>query len=193
MKYISVDVETAGLLPGHNSLLSVGAVDCDNLDNTFHFVISSTDRNDLVWDESTYNWWFDYAQNEARQRLYAFESVVHRTMPYQHVSMNAAESFYDWCIDFDDVLTFVGWPASFDYPFVQWLFKACDFTNPFHYRTMDIKSYICGVYGEEINCDRDQLPEWINDKPLYPHDALSDAIQQAKVFNKLRDVNQNLR
>jgi hypothetical protein len=85
----------------------------------------------------------------------------------------------------DGNLIFVGWPASFDYPYVQLLFKAAGLQNPFNYRTVDIKSYACGILGLPFDCNRDEFPDWFEPVSEYPHDALSDAIAQAVVFGRL--------
>lgn len=182
--YVSVDVEAASLVPNTNSLLSVGACayDGDNNFNLYHRVIGGTQTNGVEWETSTYEWWTDFEQDAARKRL---DALAPRVQPYGTELLNTAEDFYDWCIGLDDNLLFVAWPASYDYPFIQLLFKNAAIPNPFNYRTVDVKSFACGVLGLEFDCDRSEFPEWFAEKPEFPHDALSDSIAQMHVFQKL--------
>jgi DNA polymerase III epsilon subunit-like protein len=182
--YISVDVETASLVPRTYSLLSVGAVVVDDaLETSFHSVIGGVNTSDVEWQPETYDWWIHPDQEDARHRINALASSV---IPYKIQLLNVAEEFYDWLMAFEeDNLMFVGWPASFDYPYCQLLFENAGLSNPFNYRTVDIKSFACGILGVPFDSPREDFPEWFQDKPELPHDALSDAIAQAKVFKKL--------
>jgi len=185
--YISVDVETASLIPNTYSLLSVGAVlmDDEGYEHTFHSVMGGIQTSDIDWEPTTYDWWIHPDQQDARHRINALASHV---VPYKTQLLNAAEEFYDWLWAIKGEggnLMFVGWPASFDYPYVQLFFKNAGLDNPFNYRTVDVKSYACGVLGLPFDCNRDQLPDWFEPVPEMPHDALSDAIAQAVVFGRL--------
>jgi DNA polymerase III epsilon subunit-like protein len=187
--YISVDVETASLIPNTYSLLSVGAVlvDEDGHDDYFHSVMGGIQTQDIEWEPETYDWWIHPDQTDARHRINALASHV---IPYKTQLLNAAEDFYDWCMDIkgeENTLMFVGWPASFDYPYVQLFFKNAGLTNPFSYRTIDVKSYACGKLGLPFDCDRSAFPDWFEPKPEMPHDALSDAMAQAETFARLLD------
>ena len=188
MTYISVDVETTGLIPGYNSLLSVGAVDCDNLENKFHVVLSSTDAysSRLVWDRGTKDWW--NSQEAAKERLNGQFLGLDNQFTYNQMHKIAAGEFLKWLVQFEDTRFFVAWPASFDYPYIQHLFLNEGIESPFSYRTIDVKSYACGKFNLPFDAGHDDFPEWLNAKPEFPHDALSDAIQQAIVFNKLREM-----
>lgn len=188
MTYISVDVETTGLIPGQFDLLSVGAVDCFNLNNTFHEVIADVDDKALQWDDNTKDWW--ESQTEAKERLAAQKKLQHPddNLMTWRINCDAAERFIIWLSALEKPLMFVAWPASFDYPWIQYWFQDNGLENPFSYRTIDVKSYACGKLGIDFNADRDTFPEWLNEKPEFPHDALSDAITQAKQFRKLLEL-----
>lgn len=186
INYISVDVETTGLVPGVHSLLSVGAYHLVSGEK-FHGIISSTESHadELVWEPSTYDWWMHKDQENARNRLSALEGIVNKTIPYWTNHLNVAEDFHYWLQQFKGDRIFVGWPASFDYPFIMNLFHRSDLQNPFNYRTLDVKSYACGKFNVPINCEREALPDWMFEEAEYPHDALSDAIMQAYTFIRL--------
>lgn len=185
--YISVDVEAASLVPHPYSLLSVGAVlmDGDGYENWFHEVIGGVKTSDVIWESDTYDWWTHPDQENARHRIDALASTV---IPYKTQLLNTADTFWDWLMNIkgtDGNLMFVGWPASFDYPYIQLLFKNANLANPFNYRTVDVKSYACGILGLPFDCERSEFPDWFEPVPELPHDALSDAMAQAVVFGRL--------
>lgn len=188
LTYISVDVETSGLvLSGGYTLLSVGAVDCFNLNNTFHEVMADTEDDKVHWDRSTKEWWD--TQTEAKQRLAAQKKLQYPegAGSYWQVNIDAANRFVHWLEHLEKPLMFVAWPASFDYPWIQQWFYENELDNPFSYRTIDVKSYACGKLGIDFNADREAFPDWLYEEPEFPHDALSDAITQAKQFRKLME------
>lgn len=184
MNYFSVDVETTGLIPGHNDLLSVGVVHVES-EATFHEIIVDTNYPGLTWDTETWNWWNDIEQRDAKTRMTDLCSTLRRHAPYEANLMNVSEALYDWLLQYNGDKFFVAWPASFDYPYIQHLFLRANLGNLFNYRTIDIKSYACGKLGLPFNAGHNEFPEWLYEKPEYPHDALSDAIAQANVFKRL--------
>lgn len=189
MTYISVDVETSGLLVGEFYLLSVGAVDCDNLDNQFHEVLMPFEARDIHWDKDTKAWWD--TQEAASLRLTEQWNLQYSDVKPQpwEVFEPACKRFEIWLSQFETPIFFVAWPASFDYPWVQNWFFETETVNPFSYRTIDVKSYACGKLGIDFNVSHEEMPALMNETPEFPHDALSDAIAQAKVFNSLRKFN----
>lgn len=191
MNYISVDVETTGLVPGFNSLLSVGAIDIESK-RTFQYIISHTTsfNSRLVWDKSTKEWWHE--QYDASVRIRKLYDIQHHSaMPptsYNQNHKECAEHFKEWLDYFQGDKFFVAWPASFDYPYIQHLFLNEGIENPFNYRTIDVKSYACGKLDIPFEMGHNAIAEkypWLYEEPKYPHDALSDAITQANVFERL--------
>ena len=183
--FISVDVEAASLIPNTFSLLSVGACVVDDPGDYFHRVMAGTETPDVQWEQETHNWWTHEDQADAMKRLNGKASAI---IPYRTEMLNVAEDFHTWLTELDDELLFVAWPASYDYPFIQLLFKNAGLKNPFSYRTVDVKSYACGILGLPFNAGHDEFPDFMDNKPEFPHDALSDAIAQAKVFAHLLDL-----
>jgi len=56
------------------------------------------------------------------------------------------------------------------------------------YRSVDIKSWICGKFGGGPEVDRDDLPEAAQAlyvEPEFPHHALADAVAQAETMRLL--------
>jgi len=161
--YFSVDVETTGTVPGYHSLLSVGAVEIESGD-TFHRIMACVDShtNSLTWDASTMEWWNSNEQEQARLRLRALLGETNRLIDYGILMLNAAEDFFHWVNEYPGEHIFVGWPASFDYPFVQHLFLKSGYTSPFSHRTFDIKSFAAGKFNVEIEASRDALPDFMS-------------------------------
>ena len=186
MTFISVDVETSGLTSQYD-LLSVGACNVFDIENQIHEVIEPIELGGgvLEWDPGTYEWWI--SQEAALERLNSeFKKQYPDVVPMAYIrSENACKRFKNWLDQFEKPLFFVAWPASFDYPFIQEWFENSSVENPFSYRTIDVKSYACGKFNVPFDAGHDSFPEWLNEKPEFPHDALSDAIAQAKVFRKL--------
>ena len=188
MTYISVDVETSGLIPGFNSLLSVGAVEIET-GSTFHFVAASVDSHefDVNWDKDTSAWWRSPKQENARKRLNDLLGSTKRNTAYESNLVICADTFIEWLSHYENPF-FVAWPASFDYPYIQHLFLRTGVDNPFNYRTIDIKSYLCGKLNIPFEMGHDEIAKeypWLYEDPEFPHDALSDALQQARVFDRL--------
>ena len=185
MTYFSVDVETSGLIPGRHTLLSIGVVELAS-GAEFYAVIdtreTSPDDFDLPpvkWDPGTLEWF------KTQEAAYA-----HLTDPAteRHKQRDVAEWLARWVNSFPEPHTFVAWPVSFDKPWLDILFHDTGVPNPFDYRSVDIKSWICGKFGGGPEVDRDELPEAA--RALYieaefPHHALSDARAQAETMRLL--------
>jgi DNA polymerase III epsilon subunit-like protein len=185
MTYFSVDVETAGRVPGRHDLLSVGIVEVAT--GRELYVVSSVlgTPEAIRWERDTFLWWV--TDPEARDELPQLFAEPVKLSP-----QSMANEIANFVTSFEGPRTFVGWPASFDYPFIAELFASANETsffaavpNPFHHRTVDVKSWACGKFGVPIDATRDQLPGFLNERSERPHHALHDARAQANVFRKL--------
>ena len=181
--YIHVDVETTSTNTANALVLSIGAIE-EESQETFHRVFHHVDNEQLSWDKGTWDWWHHPDQEQARLRMIE-KYEKHQTSPH-----NAAHDFHNWVQKFNNGQppTFCAWPASFDYPLVVEFLWAYELPSPFHYRTLDVKSYLCGKLGIDIDAPRTAFPQWAEENPQFPHDALSDAIAQMEVFRKVRAI-----
>lgn len=186
MPYFSVDVETTGLVPGFHDVLSIGAVEIDSGDE-FHVVLYPYGHPALNWDEKTISDFWD-KNPLAKERL---TRLFHEQCVEGKSTVDKLQEFVEWVNKFNGNKYFVAWPASFDYPMVQYVLEYWKIPNPFNYRTVDIKSWLAGAFDVEIGADRSELPEWVWEEPEFPHDALEDARAQANVFRNLRDRKEN--
>jgi ribonuclease T len=176
--YISVDIETAGPVPGEYSILSLGACLVDN--PTAQFYIELKPISDNCIPEALKVSGLTFEQLTATginpaEAMSSFQSWVHRVTDNQRA-------------------VFVGFNASFDWSFVNWYFHVFLGENPFGIGALDIKSYYMGLSGclwQETTSS--QLPSIFQPSHRQSHNALDDAIAQAEIFKKLLQAAQQRR
>lgn len=170
-KYISVDIEASGPIPGEYSMLSVGACVVGDLDTNF------------------------YAEIKPLNDRYIARAMTVNSLSLEHLSEVGEEPaaamarFKLWLErvcgqKFKPV--FVGFNATFDWSFVNWYFVKFLGNNPFGISGLDIKAFYMG----KTNCAwRDTVKREVKKK--YPvalphtHNALDDAREQAAIFAQL--------
>lgn len=174
--YISVDIETAGPIPGEFSLLSLGA--CVVGDTARHLYVELLPLNDNYTEEAMAT----CALSLPGLRANGKEPRL------------AMEQLAAWVQEVADGkrAVFVGFNAPFDWSFVNYYFiKFCGLNqNPFGHAALDIKSYYMGAYRTSwADTSMKRLPPELHDpgSPL-AHNALADAIQQAEIFERLLAV-----
>ncbi len=170
--FVSVDVETAGPVPGEYSLLTIGACDVYQEQRTFSCELKPVTRNanpkalevtGLSLDELERN---GIAPAEAMAR------------------------FADWLQNLSrdgDTLVFVGLNAPFDWSFVNYYFHRFLGANPFGFSALDIKAYYMGATGCRWDETRSSLIASALKASLRgDHLALHDARYQAELFRLIR-------
>lgn len=183
--FFSVDVETGNLTPWSvdGFLLSVGieAIDEASLESRgeFYVRLDRTEDLDGSWWEArgeydpvsdTQDWWLqqgDIAQDEAfRDRtLVRHDEETAARMIREFVCSREQEP---------EGRIFVANPVAFDKMWVDELFSTSGVENPFHYRSLCLRSMKYGLRPHS---------RWGGDRethaPLIPHHALHDAKAQA--------------
>ncbi|HZU12180.1 MAG TPA: 3'-5' exonuclease [Chloroflexota bacterium] len=165
--YISVDIETAGPVPGLYSMLSLGACRVDDPATAFYAELRPIT---------------DDAVPEALQVTGFDLATLART---GDDPAGAMHRFADWVADTAGRAVFVGFNASFDWSFVNWYFHRFLGDNPFGIAPIDIKSFYMGLSGvawSETTSRR--LPEKFQPRSHEgaEHNALTDARRQAEIF-----------
>lgn len=200
MSYFSVDVETSGFVPGRHTLLSIGIVELasgaefyavlENRDavihNAFDDYVDTVALPPVKWDPSTREWF--KGQEAAFDCLFGIHDAYLDCPIARSSSKDVAQRLADWVMSFPAPRTFVAWPVSFDKPWIDILFHDTGVENPFDYRSVDIKSWICGRFGGGPEVERDDLPEAAQVLYIeadFPHHALSDARAQADTMRRL--------
>lgn len=171
-RFISVDVETSGPIPGEYSMLTIGACDVDDDTNSFTCSIKPLNRNaDPKALEVTGLDMDELARD-------GFDPAA------------AMKSFEVWLGDMlrpDESAVFVGFNAPFDWSFVNYYFHRFLGANPFGFAALDIKAYYMGATGcTWADTKSSQMAKRLRSKQIGNHEALDDARFQAELFRLAR-------
>lgn len=171
MTIFSVDVETSGLNPILNDVTSIAIIE---VESEGYFACRILDDT-IVWDEFTKKW--------------AEENIPPSVDKLTSYSVNKTCSIInDFLNNFPKPYTFMAWPASFDYPFVQKLYSKSDSPFPFHYRTLDLHSMLVGKFGGDIAAGRSEedLPGIVVEPPKsLIHNPFYDALYQLYTYRNI--------
>ena len=171
--FISVDVETAGPIPGEYSMLSLGACVIGGDGDEFYVEIQPLNQN---------------AVHEAL-RVSGFDLAKLANTGERPEA--AVAKFQDWvaAASVGAKPVFVGFNAGFDWSFANWYFIHFLGENPFGFAPLDVKSYYMGLTGcswEDTKSSR--IKSEFQPARAGDHNALTDARAQAEMFRKMRAV-----
>lgn len=171
--FVSVDVETAGPVPGEYSMLSLGACVVGRNDKSFYAELKPINGNAVA----------------AALKVTGFElAELGKTGARPE---DAMAKFRDWLADAcaGGEPVFVGFNAGFDWSFVNWYFHRFVGENPFGFAPLDIKSYYMGLTGcRWSDTKSSRLPSEFQPTQPGSHNALADARAQAEMFEKMLAV-----
>ncbi|MEX2268333.1 MAG: exonuclease domain-containing protein [Acidimicrobiia bacterium] len=163
MRYVMVDIEADGPVPGDYSMISVGAVLVDKaLETTFYRRIRP------ISDQ-----WMPDAlaiSGFSREQTLAFDDPA-EVMPAFREWLNGIERGDCW---------FIADNAGFDWGFVNWYFHRFCGTNPFGHNSDDLGSLYKGIVGDTTK-DFEHLRV-----TRHTHNALEDAIGNAEALLRMR-------
>ncbi len=168
--YFSVDVESAGPIPGKYSMLSLGACIVGKPAKSFYvelkpitseFVPGALEVSGLSLTE------------------------LRKTGTTPKKAMTDFSRWIKKCTGKRKAI-FVGFNGCYDWQFVNWYFDTFVGQNPFGFGGIDIKSYYMGMRGLPWGktSSSQLLPEFQPDHAL-THNALDDARSQASIFSKM--------
>lgn len=176
--YISIDIETDGPAPGHNSMLSLGAAaflrEGVMLDTWYRKIepLAGAVRND-----ETMEFW---KQNPEAWK----EANSEQQSPWL-----AMELFASWCEEVGKThkLVAVAWPAAFDFAFVNYYLWRFAERNPLGFACLDIRSYANGMF--KVPGYYEKIPEGdlykifdVKTDDLRSHVAVDDAVRQGRLL-----------
>jgi ribonuclease T len=174
--YISVDVETAGPIPGAYSLLAIGACVVGKTNESFYVELRPI--NDAFVPSAI--------------------KVINKTLKEFAENgrdpINAIQEFHTWISRTSKETTpvFVGFNAPFDWSFINWYFHTYLGENPFGFAGLDIKSYYMGMARcAWADTRSSRIPAQFKGTSLHTHHALHDAIEQAEMFERMRRFRSN--
>lgn len=166
--FISVDVETAGPIPGEFSMLSIGA--CLVADPSVTFECQLKPIND----------------NAVQAALDVTGLSLERLHETGQEPQAAMTSFGEWISAStadESTPVFVGFNAPFDWSFVNYYFHRFTGANPFGFTALDIKALWMGTTGCSWSDTRSsRIAEQLKPALHGDHDALHDALYQAEIF-----------
>ena len=172
--FISVDVETAGPIPGKFSLLSIGA--CDAYDDARSFSVELKPINNK----------FDPKALEVTGL--SLEALTERGETPE-AAMSAFGAWASGLAGEEGALVFVGFNAPFDWSFMNYYFHRYTGSNPFGFTALDIKALYMGATGSSWADTRSsQIAKHLSPKRRGDHDALHDARYQAELFRLVRAI-----
>lgn len=170
--FISIDVETAGPIPGEYSLLSIGACAVDDLRKTFSCELKPINTN---------------ADPKALEISgFTMEHLALHGLPPDVAIMRFSKWIGD-TVGPDETPVFVGFNAPFDWSFVNYYFHRFSNHNPFGFAALDIKALYMGATGCTWSDTRSsRIAAHLKPKSRGDHNALHDAIYQAELFRLVR-------
>ena len=177
--FISVDVETAGPVPGQYALLSIGACAVNHPSTCFYIEVKP-DRVETVPEALAIS-----GLDPAKLQETGTEPTL------------AMQAFADWVrgvTPHDARPVFVALNAPFDWMFINDYFHRYLGHNPFGHSALDIKAYFMGQTGVDWSeTSMSHLSSHFVEEIQLTHNALRDAQDQAEVFRKLLEQNPKYR
>ena len=162
MRYVLVDIEADGPIPGKYSMISIGAVLFDDsLDHTFYATLRPVSEE---WVPSALA-----ISGFSREQTLGFEepkSVMERMLDW----VRSIENGPCW---------FIADNVGFDWSFVNWYFHTFCGENPFGHNTEDLGSLYKGIV-RDFSKDFEHLRS-----TTHTHNALDDAIGNAEALQRM--------
>ena len=169
--FVSVDIETSGPIPGEYSMLSLGA--CIVGDSALNFYREFRPNADKFIPEAL-----------AVSGLQISKLNQSGTDPKQGM-----QEFKDW-IETNSRgrrPVFAAFNAPFDWSFLNYYFHFYLGANPFGFSALDMKAFFMGLTGCTWDDTRSsRISEILNAETEIKHNALEDALAQARLFEKMR-------
>lgn len=166
--FISVDVETAGPIPGEYSMLTLGACLVDDPSRTFSCSFKPINSN--------------FVPEALEVTGLSLETLAKEGLAPK-VAMQEFGAWVGSQCTHGELPVFVGLNAPFDWSFVNYYFHRFTGTNPFGFTAVDIKALYMGATGSAWQDTRSSaMARHLKPTLQGDHDALHDAQYQAEIF-----------
>ena len=169
--YVSVDIETAGPNPSQYSLLSIGACLVSDPQHSFYIELQPVNDNMLPGAFEIHG--------------LSLEELKRNGSPPD----TAMARFESWLLEIlpeGQMPQFVAFNSPFDWMFVNDYFHRYLGHNPFGHTALDIKAFYMGYRRsswKETSMQNVSI-DYLEGRSI-SHNALEDAIDQAKIFTQL--------
>ena len=192
--FFVVDFETSGLTPWTGSPLTIGVVPVDQDGNILsaRFYERFTHREDepmTLFDSQAYmtdteQWWCsDAVPNEA----YLEAWVKQPRLPRAEVLTQLC-NWVEFNTPVGESAFVAANPSFFDKMWLEYLFADTGIANPFHYRTLCLRSMRFGLEHEDETFGSSKGAQ----EPVIEHHALYDAEAEAQDLSNLIKMKKNL-
>ena len=171
--YISVDVEASGPIPGIYSMLSIGATVVFDTSKTFYAELKPINNNFIVDAIRVAN-------------LSMRELLIKGSDPEEVMA-----SFSEWVknVSGNARPVFVSF-GNFDWMYTKWYLERFGYGNLFGINGIDIKSYYMGMNNTRwSDTTKARMPADLKPEVEHTHNALQDAVEQAKLFENMLRTN----
>lgn len=191
--YVSVDIEASGKSPGKYSMLSLGACIVGDEEKTFYRELKPiSDKADYsamkVGSLGLYCCKGGSKELDPSSDAFDPNAVLKQLEREGEEPANAMRDFAVWVKKNSEgcEVEIAAWPIIFDGMYVSWYFdNFYDGENPFSYFGTDMTSVYRGATGKM----RARLGEVRVDDARNPaHNALEDAVHQAKQFERVLKI-----
>jgi DNA polymerase III alpha subunit (gram-positive type) len=171
--YVSTDIESDGPLPGLNSMLSFGsAAFRENGEMVGVFSANLELLPGATPDPKTMSEFWDKnpeAWAACRKDLQPIEPTM--------------QAYSKWIRDLPGKPVFVGYPATFDHPFIHHYLIRFTGDNPMSFSGLDMKSYAMAKLGTTFRgTSKKTMPKSWFGPSKHTHVAIDDAIEQGQLF-----------
>ncbi len=170
--FVSVDVETAGPVPGEFSMLSIGACVVSAPEQSFECELKPINTNFIPEAMKVTGMSFDELSNTGLE-------------PQEGMTR-----FSDWIttvVGSGQEPVFVGLNAPFDWSFINYYFHKYFGENPFGFTALDIKAFYLGKFGGVWGDTKSSaMSARLKPQLAGDHTALADARYQAELFRLMR-------
>ncbi len=181
--YFSVDIEADGPMPPTYSMLSFAAVAFEYKDNEIN-----------ILGDNSYNLMtlFDAKQHPDTMKFWArFPEAYDKTREDIVSPLQAMVEFANWIeiIAGENKAIFIGYPAAYDFKWMDYYFYTYYGKNPFGFSALDMKSYASGILQHRnfSSTSKSSMPkEWFKKGLPHTHVALDDALEQAHLFCSMK-------
>jgi hypothetical protein len=170
--YVSTDIEADGPIPGPHSMLSLAsAAYAPDTRLIGTWSVNLEPLPDAAPHPATMAWW------ATQPAAYA----ACRREPQPPAAALAA--YLRWLATLPGRPVFVGYPAAFDFMWVQWYLIRYTGGSPFANTALDIRSYAMAMLRRTyLDSGKRNLPAaWFDPQP-HTHVALDDALEQGALF-----------
>lgn len=172
--FISVDIEASGPFPPDFSMLSVGAVVVGNPSVKFYRELKPINDNFTKEALEVSGFTMEQAKEKGKDPAVAMRE------------------FADWVEKLSNKgkPKFVGYPAAFDWQFINYYFLKYLGKNPFGLAPADIRSIYFGMFPTEngFTIRKEDIKKRLGVTAKHTHNALDDAEEQAQIFARMLEI-----